>query len=325
MAGRRTAVCTAVYPGIEPWLPELCASIAGQTDRDFDVVVILDGLPERTWLERGGRMLAARILQAPAGKTAAEVRNILLANACTSHEALVLVDGDDVMLPERVAAARIDLQRFDVTGCAMELMDQDGRPLGHVFGGLRRGDLPRADAQACGPADAQACGPADARACGPKDDRYIFESNRFGMGNTAWRSAALSACLPVPADCVAADWYVATRARLQGRRFRFDPVPRMRYRQHPNNVAGVLPPFSPDRLLRGARLAAGHFRHVLDLAEAAPGTRYRERLEGASRRVGRFLERAVSDPRWLALFAEELGRSGPLDAWWAFIGAIEED
>jgi len=296
MAGLRTALCTAVYPGVEPWLPELCRSIMEQSDHDFELLVVLDGVSETTWLESGGRDLRARLIPAPPGATPAEVRNVLLYAAC-AHDLLVLVDSDDVLLPERTAAARRTLQSADVAGCAMELVDVAGRPLGHTFGSQY--DV--------------------------VDDALILETNLFGMGNSAWHSRAMLPCLPIPPACKAADWFLATRARLQGRTFRFDPVPRMRYRQHPNNLAGVVPPFSPERLLRGADLAREHFDLVLGLREAEPGTRYRERLLAASRGAARFCQRARTDSEWLAGVASDRNRRGPLEAWWAFLSAQEED
>ncbi len=292
----RLALCTAVYPGVEPWLPDLCASIAGQTDPAFDLFVILDGVPEATWLSRGGAGLSASLLHAPAGATTADVRNLLLTGAAAAHDGLVLVDSDDILLPERVAAARAGLRGADVVGCAMELVDQAGQPLGLVFG---HGS--------------------------PATDRHIIESNRFGMGNGAWRSQALLSCLPIPSRCRAADWFVATRALLQGHSLRFDPVPLMRYRQHSNNLAGVLPPFSPERLLRGALLAREHYDLVLALDEARPGRPLHERLQAASRQVDRFLRKARSEPEWLTRYGHELDRRGPLDSWWAFLDAPTED
>ena len=68
-------------------------------------------------------------------------------------------------------------------------------------------------------------------------------NNVFGLSNSAFRSDLLRRCLPIPADAVLVDWFLATRAWLMGARMAFDPEVEMDYRQYGGNMARVGPPF----------------------------------------------------------------------------------
>ena len=92
----------------------------------------------------------------------------------------------------------------------------------------------------------------------------LASCNVYGFSNTAYRTEAIVGCLEVDPEVIAMDWLVATRAYLAGASFTFDETPRMAYRQYDANIAGVLPPFRPDRLLTDARRVADHFGYLLD-------------------------------------------------------------
>lgn len=144
-------------------------------------------------------------------------------------------------------------------------------------------------------------------------------TNVFGLSNSAYRSAVLRRCLPLPAGAVAADWFLATRAWLAGARLALDPVPRMDYRQHAANVTIVRPPFRAEHVRRDAAVVAEH----LALVAAAPGARAdADRLailEAFADEIAAFRARVVDDPPRLAAYVERLAHLPPPTAWWAHV------
>ena len=73
---------------------------------------------------------AATFVVAEPGSTPAEVRQQALTRIADRYDAVVLVDSDDLLHPDRVAAARAWLDDADVAACGLRLVDEAGQPLG---------------------------------------------------------------------------------------------------------------------------------------------------------------------------------------------------
>lgn len=286
----RLAVYTTVYPAAERFLPEWYASVRAQTDPEFDLCIGLDGItPERV----ASRLDSDRAVQwfRPASVASpTQVRAGVLKRLVRAYDAIVLVDSDDVLQPDRVAAARVALQSCDVSACALRLIDEEGRVLEAVL------QPPR----------------------GLGVDQLLPQYNVFGLSNTAYRAEALARCLPVPDDCVLVDWFLATRAWLAGAKLEFDPEPRMRYRQYSDNMAVVRGPFSAAEVARATHMVLGHYRAVLRDQRAIPARL--AAIAEARDRVERF-HRAISGSGTLLMrYVAALNELAPTYVWWWCVG-----
>lgn len=284
----RLAVCTAVYPGVEAYLPEWHASLVGQTDCDFDLWVGMDGLSPEEVTQATGRTWAANWVNAPTGATPAEVRQGVLEQVVEEYSAVVLVDSDDVLEPERVEAARLGLATADVYGAAMRVVDQRSKDLkvlfdapGDVYGGM------------------------------------LARVNVYGFSNTAYRAHIMKECMPFPSDAVLLDWYVATRSWMLGATFFFDPMPRMRYRQHDANTARILPPFSKEQISLGTQRVLHHYDLVLSRSAELPAL-HKGELEEAQERA-RLFEAATASVDVLEHYIDALDRLPPGQPWWSWV------
>jgi hypothetical protein len=258
VTGLRLALYTTVYPAAEPFLADWARSVREQTDRDFDVWV---GVHD--WdVARAGQAIGPmeRITWAPGqpGATPAEVRSATLERLTAAYDGVILADSDDTLAPSRVAAARTALARWDLSGCALRLVNESGSDLGPVF-------APPEEVDPCA---------------------LLPRANVFGLSNSTYRSRCLADCLPLPADCALMDWLLATRAWLGGAAIAFDRTPRMSYRQHGQNTARVLGPFTADAVWNAAELVLGHY-DVLFRTTPMVGPRA-EAVERARARVEEF-------------------------------------
>jgi hypothetical protein len=286
------AVYTTVYPAVERYLGDWYASVMRQTDTDFTLWVAADGLGVATAARAMGGGVVAEWVPGRAGDTIASIRQRALATVCGAHEAVVLVDADDVLHPDRVASARRMLAACDVAGCALRVVDAEGRSTGQTF------SLP-----------------ADVR---PGD---VFpRANAFGLSNSAARTEVLARCLPIPADAVLVDWFLWTRAWLTGARFAFTARPEMDYRQYGANTARVLGPITGRQIEEDTERVRRHYRLVLasDLGAAAPG-RLRE-LKEAAADVEVFADRVVASQSALERYVDALNRehAGTM-VWWQWV------
>jgi hypothetical protein len=285
------AVYTTIYPGVEAYLVDWYRSLRQQTDQEFQLWIGLDKLGSESVQNMLGADLKANWVVAPSEATPAQVRQQALARIVETCSGVVLVDSDDLLHPSRVAAARAALQASELAGCALRLIDQQGKDLDLTL------DLPPQLV--------------------PED---VFPRNNvFGFSNSAFRSDLLRRCLPIPAGAVLVDWFLATRAWLLGAKLAFDRVPRMDYRQHPANTARVRFPFNRDQVISDTALVRRHFQLLL----AEPTRDFVADRVVALRRVTaeveEFHQHIVLHPAQLDGYVQALNALQPAPLWWSCV------
>jgi len=289
--GGTLAVYTTIYRGVEPYLVDWCRSLRRQTDPEFQLWIGLDQLGSESVKHILEFDLKANWVVAPPGASPAQIRQQALARIVETCSGVVLVDSDDLLHSSRVASARSALQVSELAGCALCLIDQQGKDLDLTF------NLP------------------------PRlePDEVFPRNNVFGFSNSAYRSDILRRCLPIPSTAVLVDWFLATRAWLSGARLAFDRVPRMDYRQHPANTARVRFPFSRDQVISDTVLVRRHFELFL----AEPASDYLADRYAALRRVASdvevFHQYITVDPAQLDGYVEALNALHPPPLWWSCV------
>lgn len=285
------ALYTAVYPGVERYLADWFASVRRQTDQGFRLWVGLDEVSVESAREAMGADPDAVWVPGRKGDTPATIRQRALAQIVERHDAVVLVDSDDVMHATRVATARAMLRTHDLVGCALRLIDDRGSNMGVTFA------LPPDMAP----------------------ESVFPRTNAFGLSNTAYRADALRRCLPIPAAAALVDWFISTRAWLFGARLWFGAQAEMDYRQHGANMARVRAPFVEQQVIEDTERVRLHFRLVLGShLEAAIPERLAE-LERAAADVESFYERVVLRADLLTRYVEALNGLGTTSLWWAWV------
>src|SRR5665648_37258 len=289
------AVYTTVYPGALPFLGPWYQSLQDQSDRDYDLWIGVDLIePQEVEAALGGQVTATWVKAKP-GDSHARIRQRAFEQIVERHEAVVLVDSDDLLHPSRVAAARSSLEEYDLSGCTLQLIDETGRELGLTVG-LTKGE---------------------------EADQVLPRHNVFGLSNVAFRSDLLRRCLPIPDEVVLVDWFLATRAWLLGARFGFDPEVRMYYRQHGANTARMRPPFLEEQVIGDTRLVRDQFRILIaNLTEGALSTRTRS-LKQVAADVELFYERVAVRPVRLEQYVKALNALGTMSYWWATVAQPE--
>jgi hypothetical protein len=290
----KLAVYTTIYPGVEPYLQDWYRSLCGQADRDFALWIGLDSLEPGAVQKLLGADLKPHWVVSPSGATAAQIRQQALQQIVEnveSTDAVVLVDSDDVLHFSRTAAARAELEASELVGCALRVVDLQGRSLGFRFG-----LPPRVSA-----------------------DSIFPRNNVYGFSNSAYRSELLRRCLPIPAEAVLVDWFLATRAWLLGAKLGFDPVARMDYRQHPANTARVRYPVSCEQVASDTALVLQHFQ--LLSAAPLPGTiaEREEELRQTKLEIEDFQRQVVEHPAQLEQYVAALNALRPPRLWWTSV------
>lgn len=235
----KTALYTTFYPAAKPYLQTWAKSVKAQTDQNFDLWIAVDNVEvdESNWDRPKDGI---HWVPAEEGDTPASLRQTAFEEIIQAYDAVILVDSDDVLLPNRVSAAKQFLKLCDVYGCALNLIDTNGKDLSLTF------STARTDWQ-----------------------KLLSRYNVFGLSNTAYRTETLSKCLPFPANTVMVDWLLVTNALQEGAELFFDQTPHMMYRQYPSNTAKVLPPYAASEIQKATKLVLEHYQKMLN----APGNR----------------------------------------------------
>jgi len=285
------ALYTTIYPGVARYLADWYASVRRQTDQDFQVWVGLDEVGVESAREAMGGDPDAVWVPGREGDSPATIRQRALARIVERHDAVVLVDSDDVMHATRVATARAMLRAYDMVGCALGLIDERGSSMDMTF------TLPPNMA--------------------PED---VFpRTNAFGLSNTAIRSDVLRRCLPIPAAVALVDWFISTRAWLFEARLWFGVRVEMDYRQHRANMARVLAPFPEQQVIQDTERVRQHFGLLrASHLETAVPDRLAE-LERAAADVELFHERVVLRPALLKRYVEGLNELRTTPLWWTWV------
>jgi hypothetical protein len=239
----------------------------------------MGALPEARWV--AGRQ----------GDTPAAIRQRALGRIVNEHDAVVLVDADDVMHPTRVSTAREMLGASDFVACALRIVDEHGASLDAAF------TLPP----------------------GLNAEDVFPRTNAFGLSNSAVRCDLLRTCLPIPVAAIMVDWYLATRAWLRGARMAFTPQVEMDYRQYGSNTARVMGPYGEKQVIEDTERVRGHF----DLVQASlPADALPDRvtqLKSAAADVEAFHGRVVLKPEVLARYLRALNGQTSPPLWWSWV------
>jgi hypothetical protein len=286
----KLALYTVIYPGVERYLAPWYQSICSQIDREFDLWISLDSLRIDEVTTIIGMKPRANWLISPPHQSPATIRQKALKQFAQEYSMIVFVDSDDVLYPSRVQCAREELERHEVTACALRFMDDAGQELNITFGAAL--DCPL--------------------------DELLPRNNVFGLSNSAYRSETLLSCFPIPDECVLIDWLLATRAWINGASMHFDTRTHMAYRQHSSNTARVLPPFFDHQVLRGTELVLRHYAAVLGTM-TEQYTYQRHLLEHACARAEVFSRAINGSTKLLKDYVEALNQFPQKYVWWWFV------
>ncbi|USD37742.1 glycosyltransferase family A protein [Ferrimonas sp. SCSIO 43195] len=235
----RTLVVTHVYQQAKPYLTELFASIAAQTDQNFDCVAFNYGLdaPLTQFGFVGTEVANEHNLGIP------DARDWALRYALEQgYELAIFIDADDVMAADRVArtkAAYSDEYGFYYTG--LNLLSNRQRDF---FEGQQPSQVTSVDA--------------------------LMAHNFVGLSHFALNvkaAAAVIEAMTCPLDVVAYDWFLTSALLLNGLKGkRVDST--TYYRIYEQNTAGFTNSLTPEKLKRTVEVKAIHYRVMTEYCRA---------------------------------------------------------
>lgn len=230
---KSTVVFSVVYPGVEEFLPEFLSSLEKQSNQDFTLVLVNDGLPTlKDYL--AGRRLDVDVISARG--TATQVRKAGLKQlAISGVNQVIFMDADDYADVNRVEIAVKCLASSDIVVNELALV---GEGVVHPQAVLKAylGNGQRITAQ------------------------DLLQGNCMGLTNTAARLKCLLPYVDAIGDqIIAFDWALFAQALHGGARAVFTDETKTYYRQYQRNIAS-LSDCSLPQVLRGVEVKRDHYR-----------------------------------------------------------------
>jgi hypothetical protein len=287
---QNSVLYTTIHPTSLPYVAEWYESVRNQHDQRFDICMGVDKLSKGQVSRCIGKQNDIFWVFSEEMDSPATLRTRALRFLADKYDYIILADSDDVLLPNRIGKSKLGLKEADVSACAMMLVDKDMRDLGMILGHKSNESL----------------------------DKLIPYGNVFGFSNSAYRSGVIKKCLPIPPTCALVDWYLVTMAWIQGATLHFDPKIHMKYRQHPNNIANVLPPFSESQLLGSTKLLLEHYRLIISHGHTGDKSR-KINIEVAAKRSMEFYLSISGSKDLLNRYLESLNKLSPTLIWWSIV------
>ena len=285
-----TVLYTTIYPGVEPYLPEWADSVSKQHDKNFDLVVGVDGVDTDILTRFLDKDVFPTWIFSKEGDTIAQIRQRSFEYVVSKYDIVIFVDSDDILMPTRVGSAKESILMNDVVACSLELIDKEGNDLGIHF---------HVDSE-------------------KSMETILPRFNILGLSNTTYRANTLKKCLPIPKECVLIDWFLAIKAWLSGAKIAFDPVCHMFYRQHNQNIACTVQPFSSEQILKSTKLVLDHygliFKYILPFQHE-----YLALFEKARTEINGFFIAVNEDRQLLEKYVSALNQLPQTHIWWSCV------
>lgn len=284
-----TAVFSVVYPSMEAYFPEFLSTLSKQTDRNFTLFLINDGLSNiDCFLEKYGLRVEVKDAEGqPAILRKLGIKWVMDSDA----KVIIFADADDYFAENRVKVSRDILVKYDLVFNELVLTGKgitDSTPMLET----RFSD-------------------GEIVSC-----KRIRTANCMGLSNTALRvNSILSYFDRIPENIMAFDWALFALSLHAGARGVFSKKTVTYYRQHGDNFASPYS-FTEEQILRGVQVKRGHYQML---------SRFYEEYVSLADMFGELLIQLQSDDALRRKYCQAVRKHAPvMPLWWEAIKSLKE-
>ncbi len=284
-----TVLFTVAYPAVGPFISEFLQSLAKQTDKNFTLFLLNDGLSDiDRYLE--GVDISFEVLEHEDRPTALRKTGIKWALS-EGAEFIIFGDTDDYFAVNRIEISKKMMSAHDVVCNEIYLTGEEYPQPVPMLGELLN----------------------DETEINIKD---IERGNCLGLSNTSIKADKISKLMSeIPDDVVAFDWAFFALSLHEGAKTIFTNKTQTYYRQHGNNIASPCS-FSEKQILRAVRVKRDHYCFL---------SKYYDGYVDLSKQFERLNSRLQSDLIFKSNYCEAVRREpGGRSKWWEPIKALEE-
>jgi glycosyltransferase involved in cell wall biosynthesis len=234
MINDRTLVAGVNYPGVKFFLSEYINSIDNQTDTNFDLLIVNDGITEET-KNKFGKVKWVNISQ----KTSpASIRQFIYNYAKNNkYNNLIFSDTDDFFSENRIEIAKDLLKKYDFVCNDITLINNKSEVLKDSFLSEYFNDKEISSVD------------------------LLLDKNLIGLGNSAIRLNN-NLKIEIPGKIIAADWYLYSVLLLNNSKGVFTESTITYYRQYDENLIGIIKKVDEQILERSLNVKMLHYEEL---------------------------------------------------------------
>lgn len=227
------AVFSVVYPGVEKYFSELLSSLSNQTDKNFTLFLVDDGMANLENIIKNSdlNIEVLKLSGQPASLRKKGIQWMIEKNI----QEIIFIDSDDYAQKNRVEVSRKMLENYDIAVNELLLCGKEiDVPFGLIGGRFNNKQMIKR--------------------------RDIVGANFMGLTNTSMRVGSITKDMElIPDDIIAFDWALFAMSIHAGARTIFTSDTKTFYRQHLNNTASVQS-YSLGQILKGVKVKKEHYQ-----------------------------------------------------------------
>ena len=284
-----TALFTVFYPSVEPYVSDFLHSLCNQTDKNFTLYLLNDGLPNvEEFLE--GKGLPFKVMEKTGNPAALRKAGIQWAVA-EGAEKIIFADADDFFADNRIEISIKMMADYDVVCNDILLTGEHiSRPVS-MFGPAFKDQM-------------------------EITANDIVNGNCLGLSNTSIKADRISELLAeIPDDIIAFDWIFYALCLHAGGTAIYTNNTHTYYRQHEGNIASPML-FSEEQILRAIRVKRDHYKCL---------AKYYKEYTKLSKRYDELYTRIQSDSLLKNDYCKSIQlNTGDVSLWWEPIKTLQE-
>lgn len=243
---------TTIFPSSEGYFDDFFTSLQNQTIKDFDVLVINDGIKKfQSYKSKYSSLhiIEVKVLDSPAKNRETGINKALE----LGYKNIVFGDSDDYFSDNRLEKSIDSLQEFDLVFNELIIFSQNFRIDNFLISKIKTLD---------------------------KIQDTIFDGNVFGMSNIAIRSAMISNRINFNKRLIAVDWFFITSLFIQNKlKIKFLRDIYTFYRQYDNNTIGMSMLLTNQKLNLGIKVKELHYTALISYCKNDTSEKYRVLFE----------------------------------------------
>ncbi len=231
----KIAFFTVFYPGAEVFFKDFASSLENQSESDFTITYINDGMLNLPQLIDGYKTLKwEEFFITGSPERIREKGLVAVKNA--GYDIIILGDADDYFSQNRIEVSIKKLIKYDIVINDITPFSKLEIITSNYFSNRIKNMT-------------------------PITLDYIEDKNIFGLSNTAFKRACIDDSLSIREDSVATDWLLYSKLLASNKKAVFTNETSTFYRQHLNNTAG-LGKISELYIKRGITAKKVHFEEL---------------------------------------------------------------
>lgn len=298
MKKSNAVLLTTIFPASQKYLEDFFNSLQQQTSKDFDVLVINDGVENFHIYETKFpdlNMLERKVAELPAKNREIGIKIVKE----LGYKFLIFGDSDDFFSDNRIEESIKALKINHIVINELTLFNNNSEEKNFLKNNLKNINTPQDN---------------------------ILNGNVFGFSNIGLRAEVINSKLNLSSDLIAVDWFFVTSLLLQKDcQIKFLDDVHTHYRQHSGNIIGMSKLLTIKKLELGIQVKQKHYKELLKFCKTYQLQKYSNTFETRLKEIKELkkeLSNTIFREKYIALVNANINEI--FSGWWSEVISLEK-